>query len=667
MRATVLPTNDLAFGAYPQRDASESGMNWLPIWPKMFSQWRQPAAVPANVAQALACSRSSLRRLDATSLQHQVQRIGRRLRLEGLSPTLSGQALAAAGETMRRSIGMEPYDTQILAALQLLRGHLVEMQTGEGKTLAAALAAAIAATAGSSVFVLTVNDYLITRDYQQLAPFFGAMGLSVGVVTSEMDAATRLSNWRHDIVYTSARDLAFDYLRDHIRLRGERESLVNRALSMTSAALGKAPEHADGNTALVPGLCFCLVDEADSLLLDEATVPLLLAEATGKLDARAYLRAYELATQLKVDEHYRAHPSRRRVVLSDKGRQCVEHTFADETGDLALRRRAIELVETALAARSMYRVDRDYAVLDGQIVLIDELTGRVAVGRQWQGGLQAMVQIKEGLEPTPGTRTSAQITYQSLFPRFMHLSGMSGTLSDAAGELRTLYRVSVTRVPLGRPSKRIDLGTRVFSPVADRWQAVVNAVRIQQQLGRPVLVGNASVADTMLLSGLLDHANIDHQVLNATQSAHEAATLERAGRAGVVTVTTNMAGRGTDIKLSEIARRNGGLHVVATMHNRSRRIDRQLFGRAARQGDPGSYQFLVSIEDRLIHSVWPVSARRLAIAIFTLTSGRPQAVFRAMFALAQHVEERRDRSARQGLRAANQTRHRQLGFAGRLE
>ncbi len=710
--ANRLPSPGLAFGDYPQRNAEAEQTSWLALARTLASRLggSQPPRLPADLLAAYRTAFTGLATL--AGLSPAAAQVRSRLRREGLTATSTGQALALAAQVMQRTQGLVPYDTQVLAAWLMLKGHLVEMATGEGKTVAAALAAAVAALAGTPVHVLTANEYLVQRDQQTLAPFFAALGLRSAAVVAALAGPARSAAWRADVVYTTASQLAFDYLRDHLALGGERDARVLRAQSMASEVIAAAAASASvqppagtagaaeatDNTpqAMLPGLCLCLVDEADSILLDEAVVPLILAAPAGELDTAAYRRAYELASGLQRQRDYLLHASEHRATLTPAGRERINAAVAGAAGELHPARRACELVEAALAARLLYRRDREYAVANDELLLIDELTGRVASGRQWQGALHPMVQIKEGLEPSPPTRTAAQITYQRFFPRYLHLAGMSGTLLEARHELRLLYGTPVRPVPLAQPNRQRWLGQRCYTSAAAKWQAVLHTVQALSAAGRPVLVGTDSVADSAQLSALLLAAGVPHQVLNATQDGAEADKIARAGQAGCVTVATNMAGRGTDIRLDAAATAAGGLHVLATMRNRARRIDRQLMGRAARHGDPGSAEAIVALDDSLLQRHWPAAVLRLLHTLARVL-GAPRApcsrntrntrnddrgtaaspapdtglvsplLAGPLFAITQALAEWRDREHRRELRHSDQQAAELYGFSGGVE
>ena len=486
------------------------------------------------------------------------------------------------------------------------------------------------------------------------------MGLTTGCITAQVGASERVQIWRRAIVYSTASELAFDYLRDYTACQGDRDPLLRRARALND-------QESKAATPVLPGLCVCFADEADSLLLDDAVVPLILASAAAPVDEVAYRKAYGIAIQLNEREHYLIEPGTRRVQLTRVGLARVADKVEGETGDLFPCRRACELVAIAVAAQRLYYCDRDYVVLDSKVQLVDQMTGRIAHGRQWQSALQQMVEIKEAVELSAPASMTAQITYQQLFPRFRILAGTSGTLSDARRELGALYGLQVVPIRLSFASQRRILPEIVVANRATKWQCVAAAVRQARNAGRPVLIGTESVADSNALSAVLTDHEIDHQVLHATQYANEAALLKRAGRAGVVTVATNMAGRGTDIVLSGVARRHGGLHVIATMRNRSRRIDRQLVGRAARQGDPGSCQSIVSLNDSLLEQVLHPLILRALRGLFRIGSGRPGWLFSLFFALAQDMASRTDRLRRHALKHNEIQQRSRMGFAGQFE
>ena len=579
--------------------------------------------------------------------------------------TTTGQALALAGAVMASTHGLLPYATQYRAAWLILQGHLAEMATGEGKTVVAALAAAVAALGPQRVHLFTANDYLVQRDSDALRPFCAALGLTVGRVVAASTLAERAQAYRCHITVVTAKELAFDYLKDHLRRRGETDSRVLRAMQMQTQTQGP----------LLPALAMAILDEADSILLDEASMPLILAQASsGGSDIAGHTRAFELTTRMQRGRDYTALPAARAMRLTEAGRALVNTALHGAGGVLSPPQRAHELVTAALTARWMFRRDRDYAVTatadQATVQLIDQVTGRIAQGRQWTGALQQMVELKEGVPLSAPSSTLAQITYQRFFPRYLRMGGMSGSLLEARHELRMRYDFAVARVPLNRPSLRRWQGQQLFVNAGLRWAAVVRQTQQVSSAGRPVFVGTDSVKDSAHLSALLSAAGVAHQVLNALQDAGEAACIARAGQAGVVTVATNMAGRGTDIQLDTAARAAGGLHVLACMRNRARRIDRQLMGRCARQGDPGSAQAMVALDDALLTSMTPAWLRDLAklSSRINAADGKVAALISGpLLWLAQRLAEAQDSAHRRHLCQQDRQLRDLCGFAGLTE
>jgi len=641
------------------------GARAVAIW-----RWLRAGAAPVPVATlpppvqgALAASSWPLVSADTLpgALAGSLPQLRERLRADGWSGPAGGELLALLACVARLRLGIAPYPTQLLAAWSMLNGHLIEMATGEGKTLATGLAAAAGALAGTPVHVLTANDYLVRRDREAMQPLFDALGLRSACILPADDAEARRAAYRSDIVYLCARELAFDYLRDHQRLHGERDPLHARAQALESGQAGGP---------VLPGLHLALVDEADSILLDEATVPLVLSQPGEPMDVPALQRAAALARLLTEGTDYRLEPAALQAVLGDDGRERIRRAVQGAGGWLRPARRACILVEQALVAQRLLVAGRHYVVRDRQVQMVDELTGRIAVGRQWTEALHALVELKEGLRPSPALHTAAQITFQGFFPRYHRIGGSSGTLREDRRELAVAYGLDVRRVPLARPDRRRWLGQRVYVDPSARDAALCAAVRQAVSAGRPVLVGTDSVAASQRVAALLAEAGLPPQVLNALQDADEAEHIAQAGACGRITVATNMAGRGTDIRLAADAREAGGLHVIALVLNRSRRIDRQLVGRAARHGDPGSAERLLALDDRLltqwVPASWMTPLRRLGGA------GRrggvlPAPLGRALTTWAQARARLHDAALRRLLRRADRRAREFYGFAGGVE
>jgi preprotein translocase subunit SecA len=506
-----------------------------------------------------------------------------------------GAALHRACGTVHRAavatLGHEPFDTQWLAALALLDGRLAEMATGEGKTLALALAACVTALAGRRVHVITANDYLVERDADVLRPLFAHCGIEVGSVVGASDARAREAAYRRQVVYVTARELVFDSLRDAQAVGG------TLPLQRQARALAGVPPV----RRMLPVLDVAFIDEADSILLDEAQMPLILSRPAHDMrEATALADALGFARGLQADLHFEPGigPCRRRLTAAGEHRL---QRWAGENRSVWLHPdERTEFVERALTALHGLQRDRDYLVRDEQVVLIDAVTGRTAPGRVWGQGLHELVALKEGCAVPTRAEPVAKTTYPRFFLRYRHLAGTSGTLVDAARELKRLYGLKVLTVPLRCPSRRRVLPGRSFDCPAVLWHAAaLRALELAAQ-GRAVLIGTDSVADACEVARHLRDAGADLALLNAAQDAQEARVVAEAGRAGRITVATNMAGRGTDIVLADSVRQAGGLHVLSCQRNPSRRHDLQLAGRCARQGDPGSVEQWTS---------WPAAPR----------------------------------------------------------
>lgn len=655
---STLPRAGLAFGLYPERRPT-SPPTWLDVW----REWtgavrdRRIGRMPSSVMTALDETQRLMVSADASAARALRADVQAGLSRDGFAGPCAGRAIGLACAAMQRTLGLVPYPTQQFAAWLMLQGGLAEMATGEGKTVAIALAAGAAGLAGVPVHVLTANDYLVARDAAAMAPYYAALGIASGAIIQSTGQGARRALYRRGVLYITARELGFDYLRDHHRLGEARSPLLQRALEMNDAGCAGP---------LVPSLCLALVDEADSLLLDEACVPLILARAGRPLDQIALRRAFDIAGALVPTRDFSVQRRPRLTMLTESGKARVAAAVDGERGLLWPLRRACDLVQSALVAQLLLRREIDYTVSSQGLALIDELTGRIAQGRQWSGELHAMVQIKEGLAPSLPAETAAQITYQRLFPRYLHLAGMSGTLHESRSELHRLYRCRTAVVPLARPSQRLWLGRRLFISESAKWKAVCDAVRTCLANGRPVLIGTDSVGASERLSAHLQKAGVAHQVLNASQSEDEARCIARAGNAGCVTVTTNIAGRGTDIELDAQARAAGGLHVIAASVNRARRIDRQLYGRAARHGDPGSFESIVALDDALLVQgcpTWLRSGARLLARDGRVPGGLGQIIAR----IVQRCAEQADADQRQLLRRMDHQAEERFAFAGQRE
>ncbi len=479
--------------------------------------------------------------------------------------------IAATAEIARRVLGERMFDVQLRGTLALTRGSIAEMQTGEGKTLTAVPAIAWLAREKGGVHVMTVNDYLARRDAQWMGEIYRRLGFGVGFLQQDMNVAQRRSAYSADIMYATANEIGFDFLRDRIALRVEEQ--VQGAFNAV------------------------VIDEADSILIDEARIPLVIASA-GQTEANIGYVVDEVARRMRPGHHYYTDEGAHNVILSDAGIEVAEHLL--RCGNLFEERNLAlyTALQDAIHAYYLLRRDLDYVVKDGVVEMVDEFRGRVALDRRWPAGLHTAVEIKERVETKQQGHILGSITMQHLVGLYSHVCGMTGTAASAAGELQTMYLLPVEVIPTNRPMIRVDHPDRMFPGKAEKYWAVIEDIHSAHRRGQPVLVGTASVAESELLSRKL--SAIPHSVLNAKNDAEEAAIIAKAGERGAVTISTNMAGRGTDIKLGQGVDKLGGLYVIGTNRHESLRIDNQLRGRAGRQGDPGCSRFFVSLEDDLM-------------------------------------------------------------------
>ena len=514
------------------------------------------------------------------------------------------QALLLVAEAAARTLGMRPFPSQLVGAATLLRGQLAEMPTGEGKTLTAGLAACLAGAAGVPVHVVTVNDYLATRDAETLAPLFTFMHLQVGTVVHGIDPAAKRQAYACAITYCTNKELVFDYLRDRVAAGGR----ANAAQVQARAMFGHP-----GEAPMLRGLHLAIVDEADSILIDEARTPLILAEKAGPIPhAESFADALRIAATMQQPGHFIIDEGRRALHLTATGRAHLAELAVPLGGPWLAAHAREHLVTQALRAQHQFLRDQHYLIDDdGKAQIIDEYTGRVLPGRTWEQGLHQMIEAKEGVELSEQTLTLARITYQRFFTRYLRLAGMTGTAREMAAELAAVYGLRTVAIPTHRPSARRRLPDLVCGSEAQKWQAVAEQVATLYRSGQPVLVGTRSVDASDRLSAVLTSHGLPHAVLNARQDAQEAAIVAGAGQPGAITVATNMAGRGTDIVLGTGVAQGGGLWVVLTEYHESPRIDRQLFGRCARQGDAGTCRAIIAIDDSLFRQHGGVELKML--------------------------------------------------------
>jgi preprotein translocase subunit SecA len=522
-------------------------------------------------------------------------------------PHLLVAGLALACEALRRSKGICLYDVQLIAAMAMSRRCIAQMQTGEGKTFVALTAAIHLAMAGRGVHVITPNTYLAERDERLAASVAERLGLSVALLPERTDAVKKTPAYDADITYGTGHEFGFDYLRDQLTLRQQAQERPGERLLRQLD-----PASSSQRLTMQRGLIYAIVDEADSVLIDDASSPLVLSFGSNDRapDADAHLTAKALAELLKQGEEFLLEASTGRIVLTEAG---VRRCYADDVAIpvLQLVRPWTEYVQQALRARYLFRRDVHYVVQNGEVRIVDETTGRIFEDRSWQDGLHQAIEASQGLKIVAEKYSVAQVTRQRFFRLYENLSGMTGTAVGCERELHDVYSLQVEEIPLRVPSQRIVYSTRFFSRSAAKNAAVIEAAISCRNLGRAVLIGTRSISDSeVLASGLKSHG-VPFELLNGIQNADEAEIVSKAGRTGAITIATNLAGRGTDIELDDDVRQRGGLHVIVTECQTSGRMDRQLIGRCARQGDPGSAEILVSAEDTLVAQYGPWLANAL--------------------------------------------------------
>ncbi|MEM9064010.1 MAG: hypothetical protein AAGB51_00805 [Planctomycetota bacterium] len=528
-------------------------------------------------------------------------------------------AYACAVEAVRRTLGFELHTVQVMAALAMAKGCCCELATGEGKTAAAILPAALDGMVGRGVHVITVNDYLAGRDAEITGPAYRLLGLRVGFVTETSSTEARREAYSADITYAAEKQLIFDYLRDRLLTPVNprmASALLDEVAGYDRRVRGAETERGDAKwaqTVTQRGLHAAVIDEADSVLIDQAGTPAIIGrdapEELGEAAAERYRTSDAIAASLTRGVHYKLDEGQRFVALTDAGRHVLDERSVELPPFWSGPRRREELVKLSLMARETFERDDDYVVRDGAVELVDRQTGRVLTGRQWQQGLHQAVEAKEGVTITAGRQTMSRIGYAAFFARYRRLCGMSGTCWETRHELWRMYRLPVARVPTHKRVRRRHAGDRVFTSETQKFEAVANRTAKLSGVGRPVLIGTRSVAASERLGKLLDERGVGCKILNAYREAEEAEIIAAAGEEHAVTVATNMAGRGTDIKLTKKAKKLGGLVVVATERHNERRVDRQLFGRAGRQGDPGRAEMFVSLDDELVRGAMPTTGR----------------------------------------------------------
>ncbi len=621
-------------------------------------------------------------RLTARELLQKTNQLRGLVRSGSKDRSLVAQAFGLCSVAIYRHLGMRAFDVQLAAGVVMHEGALVELATGEGKTLTAAFPVFLNALANKGVHVTTVNDYLAKRDAETLGPVYRSLGLEVGVLQMKMEDHQRTIAYKADITYGTASEFGFDFLRDRLKLRSGQTNQKPFWTAWTREEGEKKDPRVQRE------LYYAVVDEADSIFVDEAKTPLIISAPTRKAspeESIVYLWADQVARTMKPREHFIIDYKKDKIDLTEEGRRAVRYSNPPTGPHSKAMDKLFEAIEKAVHAHFRFILDHHYMVHDEKVIIIDEGTGRPMPDRHWREGLHQAVEAKEKVPIHLAADHAAQITFQNYFRLYRKKSGMSGTLRQNSIEMRKVYQLHVIQVPTNRPVIRQEYPDQVFLTEEEKFNAVVEEIAQMKSRGRPVLIGTRTVEKSELLSEKLRLAGIDHRVLNAKHNQEEALVVAEAGRPGAVTVATNMAGRGTDIKLGgaldELERpirddsnlsddekqqkiqilrdewqkihdqvvNSGGLHVIGTEHHDALRIDRQLMGRAGRQGDPGSAQFFVSLEDQILE-VLPIRIKKQLAELIKKTLEKSDGgkidhseiqTYRRYFQLAQRITERK--------------------------
>ncbi|MFK7795777.1 MAG: prepilin peptidase [Gammaproteobacteria bacterium] len=597
--------------------------------------------------------------LSPAALDNLNNKIRADLRNSGFTDDNLITAFALVNIHVKRKFGFYLHREQLFCAWILLHGALPEMATGEGKSITAALTAIVAALSGVPVHVISTNDYLVERDAESMRKLFECFTLSSGHVTSEQQEHERMQGYACDICYVSNKQLVFDYLRD-------RQTFGNRPSSIDSRVQGLYGVQT--HQPLLRGLCFAIVDEADSVFIDDAITPLILSQQIdGEKEFVQSVTAISLAKRLSIDDDYKIDKRSNRVIITEQGENQLAALASGLVGTWNNCRFRLENVRQALTALCIFVKDKDYIIRDGKVILLDQSTGRVMPDRKLQHGLQQMLEAKEKCELSGQSETIASLSFQNFFIRYKHLCGMTGTGKEAAKELLQVYRQHVIEVPTHNPSIRIKESPKFCLDENEYMDCLLKEVQHYHAIGRPVLVGTRSLAHSERISECLQKNTIQHQLLTARQDEEEANIVANAGKQGVVTIATNIAGRGTDIPLSNEVKEQGGLHVIVAELNDNQRIDRQLIGRGARQGDPGSYRYIISLQDDMLSQNAPQWALNLLQSKYLTSKSYWHQLCKYFSEILQTACERKQAKLRKQVAHADKEMNARLSFSGYKE
>lgn len=658
------PKPGIRLGSYPQKQE-----NKLTDLEQKFSRFFKRLGhvldpkthTQQHIVNLINKHQQSLKNNSEQELTQGIKTIRQQLHKNGLEQNLMIKSFAIIREAADRTLGMRHYDSQLLGGWLMINGALAEMETGEGKTLATTLASCTAALAGIPVHVITANDYLAARDAEIMAPLYHRLGLSSGSIIEALESEQRQSIYQQDIVHTTNKQIAFDYLRDRIVMGDYTGSLLSQFQQIQHQQKNQSP-------LLLRGLCFALVDEADSILIDEAKTPLIITKTVPNAELpETFNDALFLASTLFINKDFTVNSKSRVIELTPEGEGSLANLISNLPKHWDNKRKREMLVKQALTAEYFYKKNKHYVINEEKIQIVDEYTGRIMSDRSWEQGLHQMIEAKEGCLISDKREPLARISYQRFFSRYLRLGGTSGTLKEVSNELQQVYGLHVIKVATNKPCQRMLQMEQIYLNDSIKKQILLNKVKKLHQLQRPILIGTRSVEESEQVSHWLKSGGIMHRVLNANQNHHEADIIAKAGQLGSITVATNMAGRGTDIILDPQVERLGGLHVIALSRNESRRIDRQLYGRCARQGDSGSAEAILSLQDPSLEHFYSSAMLKLMARLCSGNKPIPDVIGNLILRFPQQKNEKEQCRIRKLLQKQDHHLQKVLAFSGKFE
>jgi preprotein translocase subunit SecA len=656
----------LRAGGYPQKQdnrLTEFEQSASLLFDKVRNRFGRNRFTQQYIVKKIQPYEAQLSNSSEENLSIAILELREKLQRYGLTEALIAQAFATIREAAGRTLGKRHFDEQLFGGWLMINGMLAEMETGEGKTLATTLSACTAAMAGIPVHVITANDYLAARDAEMAQPLYRRLGLKTSTVIDGMKTAQRRKNYDCHIVHTTNKQIAFDYLRDRIEVGDD-----TGALRFQYQQIQRENDADNSKRLLLRGLCYAIIDEADSVLIDEAKTPLIITQTRpGGENPETYADALYLAANLANNEDFTVDAKTRKIEFTQRGETSLAEIVARLPSHWQSKRKREILVEQALNAEYFYKKNIHYVVNEDKVQIVDEFTGRIMADRAWEQGLQQMIEAKEGCVISEQRDPLARISYQRFFKRYLRLAGTSGTIKEVADEMHSVYGLQTVKVATHKPSKRIMMPEQLYRTLSLKKQAFIKRVVELHAHKRPVLVGTNSVAESEEVSYWLKQAGLPHLVLNAKQDQHEAEIIAGTGQQQAITVATNMAGRGTDIVLGLGVADLGGLHVIALSRNEARRIDRQLFGRCARQGDPGSSEAILSLQDNALQHYYSSTMLRVLAKFCGDNKPINTILGKLILRLPQRKDEKNQRIMRRQLIKQDRQLSHILAFSGKFE